>query len=116
MDYVLAPPWVADSVERIVYEPFMYRLKGDHHGFYFDISEDKLFWNVMEDPYNPEHQALHSGDRKNVKVYLEWLHKYILNNNIPNRLDKLMENPDHSKIKSIDKMITYGCINAEKKC
>ena len=27
-----------------------------------------------------------------------------------------MENPDHYEIESIDKMLTYGCINAEKKC
>ena len=43
IDFTLAPRDVADKVTNIVYEPFLYRLKGDHRAFYFDINEDALF-------------------------------------------------------------------------
>ena len=46
IDYVIAPPDIADRVINFVYEPFLYRFKGDHRGFYFHINEKFLFGNV----------------------------------------------------------------------
>ena len=37
IDFVLEPPTIADAVNNFVYEPLLYRLKGDHCAFYFDI-------------------------------------------------------------------------------
>jgi hypothetical protein len=54
IDFALAPPDIADRVTNFVYEPFLYRLKGDHRAFYFDIGEKHLFGNKKDSPYDPE--------------------------------------------------------------
>jgi hypothetical protein len=45
IDFALAPPELAHQVKNFVYEPFMYRMKGDHRAYYFDIGEEVLFGN-----------------------------------------------------------------------
>ena len=41
----------------IIYEPFSYRLKGDHRGFYFDISEKVLFGKTQDPVYPAKSDA-----------------------------------------------------------
>jgi len=47
IDFALASPELAHRVTNFVYEPFMYRLKGDHRAYYFDIGEEVLFGNIL---------------------------------------------------------------------
>ena len=64
IDFVLAPPNIADAVTNFVYEPFLYRLKGDHRAFYFDIPENVLFGNDIKAPFDPNSRDFHSKDIK----------------------------------------------------
>ena len=70
IDFALAPPEIADLVTNFVYEPFFYRLKGDHRGFYFDIPEALLFGNAKPSVYDVNGRNLNSKDIKNVKKYI----------------------------------------------
>jgi hypothetical protein len=70
IDFVLAPPSTADRVTNFVYKPFLYRLKGNHRGYYFDISKKRLFGNTKESPYDPTGRAISSNNKKAVSKYL----------------------------------------------
>ena len=71
IDYVLTLPWVADAMTSIVYEPFCYRMTGDHRGLYFDIDETKLFCDTSEEAYDFSGRILQSKNKKNAGRYLE---------------------------------------------
>ena len=105
---------MAEAVETIVYEPFLYRLKGDHRGFYFDIDKTKLFCNVQQDPFEADLPGICSGDKKNAEIYIETLYMFLTENNVPARLEKLVDEEavDHEMIETIDSLITQGCMNA----
>ena len=101
----------------MVYGPFLYRLKGDHRAFYFDIREDDLFGNEQEGASEFEKLGLKSRDRKNVVIYLKSLHKYLVDNTVLERLQQAVETgTSPTIIKEVDELITGGCMNAEKKC
>jgi hypothetical protein len=71
IDFTLAPPELAHRVTYFVYEPFMYRLKGDHRAYYFDIGEEVLFGIEQEPVYEPDGRSFTSKDPKAVTIYLE---------------------------------------------
>jgi hypothetical protein len=54
IDFALAPPELAHRVTTFVYEPFMYRMKGEVRAYYFDIGEDVLFGSKQEAVYKPD--------------------------------------------------------------
>ena len=84
IDFVLAPPQIADKISNFVYEPFLYRLKGDHQVFFFDIDEKILFGDIKPPPFDPTGRGFISRDVKNAKIYLEKVHKILLNYNVFN--------------------------------
>ena len=109
INFVFAPRWVWLKVSSMVYEPFLYRLKGDHRAFYFDIREDNLFGNEQDGASEFEKRRLKSKDRKNVDVYLKLLHKYLVNNTVLERLWRAVatgESP--TMVEEINKLITGG--------
>ena len=118
IDFVLAPPEIADRVTNFVYEPFLYRLKGDHRAYYFDISETVLFGDTKEQPFDPKGRGLYSNDVKNAKIYLEKVHKCLVAKNVRVRLSRLLSNPhpDHYEVERIDTIITKACEAGEDAC
>jgi hypothetical protein len=78
IDFALAPPEIADRVTNFVYKPFMYRLKGDHQAFHFNISEEVLFGNERTPMYDPEGRSFRSNDPKAV------VHKHLDMNHVFN--------------------------------
>ena len=65
IDYVLTLPWIADAMTNIVYEPFQYRLTGNHRGVYFDINKTILFRNRSKEINNFSGCLLQSKHKKN---------------------------------------------------
>ena len=65
INFALAPREIVDKVTNIVYKPFMYCLKGDHHAFYFDINKDILFQNKTDPPFKIDgcEQGLQERDK-----------------------------------------------------
>ena len=99
IDFVLAPPEIADSVTNFVYEPFLYQLKGDHRAFYFDIPEEVLFGDAPEPVFNNNGRGFSSKDIKNVAIYLTKVHEHFCAQNIFVRLQRLINNdsPNHGE-------------------
>jgi hypothetical protein len=105
-------------VTNFVYRPFLYRLKGDHRAFYFDIGEKHLFGNKKESPYDPEGRMFASKDRKVVVKYLKAVDKHLQANNIYNQVIDLMKNtePNHKEAEFIDREITRVCEHGSNEC
>ena len=61
-----------------VYEPFVYRLKGDHRGFYFDIDEQLLFKNEFSDLEEFDSRGLFSRDKTTVAKYVDELYSHLM--------------------------------------
>ena len=49
-----------------MYEPFHYRLSGDHRGFSIDFDEKRLFRNDMPEVYDLQSRGFTSKDKKAV--------------------------------------------------
>ena len=69
-DFALTTPLLACHMKIISYEPFSYRLKGDHRGFYFDIPEKVIFGNTQDPVYPANSRKLNSKDAKAVSAYI----------------------------------------------
>jgi hypothetical protein len=107
IDFALAPPELAQRVTNFVYKSFMYRLKGDHRAYYFDIREKVLFGNKQEPVYEPDGRSFSSKDPKAVTIYLEAVHKYLQANDVKSKIKKLIMNdlPNHDEAEKLDKLI-----------
>ena len=118
IDFALAPPEIADIVSNFVYEPFFYRLKGDHRGFYFDIPEKALFGSDTPAVYDSKGRGLNSKDIKNVKVYLETVQEYLIEHKVFARVHELTKShrPNFRELEKIDKIMTKACEVGESKC
>merc|ERR1711884_74382 len=118
IDYALAPRDIADKVINIVYEPFLYRLKGDHRAFYFNISEEVLFQNKSDPPFRVDNRGISSKDFKNVTKYLEVVNEHLLAMNVYDRMRKLMKSdePNFLELERIDRDITMTCAHGENCC
>ena len=101
-----------------MYEPFFYRLKGDHRGFYFDIPEKALFGSNKPAVYDSKGRGLNSKDIKNVKVYLETVHDVMLEHKVFERVHALTTSsqPNFRELEKIDKLMTKACELGESKC
>ena len=118
IDFALAPPEIADLVTNFVYEPFFYRLKGDHRGFYFDIPEALLFGNAKPSVYDVNGRKLNSKDIKNVRKYIEAVHDHLISQNVFARVWRLASssNPDYVEIEKLDQIMTKAYKIGESKC
>jgi hypothetical protein len=117
IDFALAPPELANKLAKFTYEPFMYRLKGDHRAYYFDIGEDILFGNKQEPAYDPA-RTFSSKDPKAVTTYLGATYKHLQANAVMSRIKKLLKNdtPDHDEAKKLDALMTQACTHAANQC
>ena len=118
IDFALAPPEIADRVTNFVYEPFLYRLKGDHRAFYFDIGENVLFGDSKESPYDPAGRSFSSKDPKAVTTYLKEVHEHLTDNNVFKRIRKLMDSnePNHEEAEKLDRELTRACEHGSNAC
>jgi hypothetical protein len=118
IDFALTFPDIADKVTNFVYEPFKYRLKGDHRAFYFDIGEKQLFGNNKDPVSEAEGRTFKSNDKKAVIKYLDAVHSHLDANNVFNRMKKLFESeaPNHEEAEILDSELTRACQHGSNKC
>jgi hypothetical protein len=116
--FALAPRELAHRVTNFVYEPFMYRMKGDHRAYYFDIGEEVLFVNKQEPVYEPDGRSLPGKDPKAVTTYLEAAHTHLQANDVMSKIKKLIMNdlPNHEEAEKLDKLMTQACEHASNNC
>ena len=118
INFALESTDIADKVTKIVYEPFLFWLKSDHRSFYFDINEDVLLQNKSDQPFQVDGRGISNRDGKNVTKYLEAMNKYLLENNVFERMRKLMssDEPNFLDLEQIDRDITQTCEHGENCC
>ena len=118
IDYALTSPELESKVTNIMYEPFFYRLKGDHRAFFFNISENVLFGKIDKDVTNANARSLSSKNAKSVSKYIIALHQYLLDHNIFERLRQLnfITDDDVVELEKIDRDITRGWKHGENQC
>jgi hypothetical protein len=118
IDFALAPPELANRVSNFVYEPFMYRLKGDHRAYYFDIGEEVLFGNKQEPVYDQAGRTFASKDPKAVTTYLAAAHSHLMANAVMTRIRNLLasDDPDHEEAEKLDSLMTQACEHASNQC
>jgi gas vesicle protein len=118
IDFVLTTANIADKITNFVYEPFMYRLNGDHQGAHFDISEKILFGNEQGKSYDPDGRLISSKYPKAVTRYLQTVTNHLKHQNVFERIQKLMESehPNNEEAERIDKEITQACEHGENEC
>ena len=117
LDFILAPQIVSDAVENIVYEPFQYRIKGDHRGLVIDFNERLLFGNAAPAPFGPKGRAFSSKDKNAVSKFLEEVHLHFQANRVIERVNALMESiePNPTEAEALDREITRAVLHAENK-
>jgi hypothetical protein len=118
IDFALAPPELANRVTNFVYEPFMYRLKGDHRAYYFDIGEEVLFGNNQEPVYDTTGRSFSSKDPKAVTTYLEATYKHLQANAVMSRIKKIFTKDifDQEEVEKLDALMTQACEHASNQC
>ena len=77
-----------------------------------------LFGNYIISPFDPTGRGFSSKDVKAAPIYLRNMYNHLMCQNIPHCVDKLLEHEksNHKEAEKIDKQITAGCMNDEKKC
>jgi hypothetical protein len=96
----------------------MYRMKGYHRAYYFDIGEEVLFGNKQEPVYDPDGRSFSSKDPKAVTTYLEAVYKHLQANDVMSIIKKLLMNdlPNHEEAEKLDKLMTQACEHASNSC
>ena len=102
IDFALAFPETAECITNIVYEPFHYRLSGDHRGFFIDFDEKRLFGNDMRETYDVLGRGFTSKEKKVVIKYLDASYSHLKSNNIMKRIQQLIQKSDHEVAEAID--------------
>ena len=118
IDFVITTPAIAAHTTSMIYEPFQYRLSGDHRGFYIDIPEHLLLGNNCPPVYDPSPRGIKTKDKKAVTRYLRACHKHLRANNVFKRLHDLSNNnrPDHSLAEILDNELIRAGAHADKQC
>ena len=116
IDFALVSSELCPYITTFIYEPFKYRLSGDHRGFYFDLDVSTLFSHQSISPVTS--RTFSSKDQKAIKVYLQAFHNFMQLHNIKSRLDKLLSSsvPDHAEAEALDADLIRASRAAENKC
>ena len=117
IDFALVSQDIANMDTHMIYEPFDYRLSGDHRGFIIDIPM-AIFGTGCPPIYDPSGRGFQSNDRKAAATYLRAFYDHITEHDIINRIRTLIkhDSPDHETAEAIDREITRAGKHAENQC
>ena len=85
------------------YEPFQYRLKGDHCAMVVDFDTHLLFGNPTTTLATPAQQEFSSKDAGSNRKYIQHEHKYPTQHHFDSRLAHLQEAWDPALAKQLDR-------------
>ena len=109
IDYILCDAWVSNASLQGCYEPFQYRLKGDHHAMVVDFDMLLLFGNPTSTLATPAQQEFSSKDAGSNLKYMQHKHKYLTQHHFDSRLAYLQETWDHALAEQLDR--SFQCCN-----
>ena len=109
---------IANIVSNLTYEPFFYRLTGDHRGLYFDIDKETLFSYHKPKIYNIQGRRFTSKDRTAVTAYIPNFHKHCSHNNVFEKARKLLAEgkKNNALTEQIGNEISRACKHGENQC
>lgn len=79
IDYILCTEHIADAAQAGCYEPFQYRVKGDHRSMIIHFDLLGLFGNPTHHIASPSQREFHSTDVTMGKKNISHKHKYLHN-------------------------------------
>ena len=91
IDYILCDAWVSDASIQESYEPFQYRLKGDHRAIVVDFDTNLLFCNPTTTLTTPAQREFSCKDAGSNRKYIQNKHKYLTQHHCASRLAQLQD-------------------------
>ena len=114
IDYILCDAWVSDASLQGCYEPFQYRLKGDHHAMVVDFDTLLLFGNPTSTLATPAQQEFSSKDAGSNLKYMQHKHQYLTKHHFDSRLPYLQETWDPALAEQLDRDFQRASSSAAK--
>ena len=91
IDYIVCDAWVSDASIQGCYEPFQYRLKGDHLTMAVDFDTNLLFGNPTTILATLAQCEFSSKDAGSNRKYIQAQHEYLTQHQFAPRLAQLQE-------------------------
>jgi hypothetical protein len=116
---LLATPRVVAACTNVGYEPFRYRFKTDHRGFFMDSFDNSvLFGNVTPTLASSPSRTLFSKSTKQRTTYVNSRWLYLVQHNWFDRLQQAMSSASVSTVflEALDRDWTRSSLAAEQKC
>ena len=114
IDYILCNTWVSDASLQGCYEPFQYRLKGDHCDMVVDFNTNLLFGNPTTTFTTPAQREFSSKDAGSNRKYIQNKHKYLTQHHFASCLAQLQEVWDPDLSEQLDRDFQRGSSSAAK--
>ena len=114
INYILCDAWVSDASIQGCYEPFQYRLKGDHGAMVVDFDTDLLFGNPTTILATPAQREFSSKDAGSNRKYIQTKHKYLTQHQFASRLAQLQEVWDPNLAEQLDRDFQRASSRAAK--
>ena len=112
--YILCDAWVSDASIQGCYEPFQYRLKGDHHAMVVNFDTNLLFGNPTTTLVTLAQREFSSKDAGSNQKYIQTKHKYLTQHNFASRLAHLQEAWDPDLAEQLDRDFQRASSSAAK--
>lgn len=116
IDYILCTESIASSALAGCYEPFQFRVKGDHRNMVVDFDVQQLFGNPTYHIASPTQREFQSTDIARGRKYITLKHSYLQAKNFGSRLDSLCQNWDPQVAESLDRDFQRASKAAAKRC
>ena len=114
IDYILCDAWVSDASIQGCYEPFQYRLKGDHRTMVVDLDTNLLFGNPTAILMTPAQWEFSSKDAGSNWKYIQARHEYLTQHQFAPRLAQLQEVWDPDLAEQLDRDFQRAASSAAK--
>lgn len=116
IDYILCTDHVATAASAGCYEPFQYRVKGDHRSMIVDFNIHLLFSNTTHHLATIPQREFQSKDIAHGKRYIELKSHYLQNKNFAAHLDQLDQHLDPTLAERLNRDFQRASIAAANWC
>ena len=103
IDYILCNTWVSDASLQGCYDPFQYRLKGDHCTMVVNFDTHLLFGNPTTTLAAPAQREFSSKDAGSNWKYIQSKHKYLTQDHFASLLAHLQDAWDPDLAEQLDR-------------
>ena len=114
IDYILCDAWVPDASIQGCYDPFQYRLKGDHRAMVVDFDTNLLFGNPTTTPAMLAQREFSSKDAGSNRKYIQRKHEYLTQYHFESHLAHLQEAWDPDLAEELDRDFECASCSAAK--